>query len=77
MQKLLTVKWSDNTSVTYYIDKDEFSMAHQEVRSGDILLKTMIGMYMFRPDGSVSLYNGVTRKAVELDWNVSVLYMGN
>lgn len=76
MQKLLTVKWSDNTSVTYYIDKDEFSVAHQEVRSGDILLKTMRGMYMFRPDGSVSMYNGVTRKAVELEWCVSELGWG-
>ena len=73
MQKLLTVKWSKDTSVTYYIDKDEFSVAHQEVRSGDILLKTIRGLYMFRPDGSVSVYDGVTRKAVDLEWFVSEL----
>lgn len=77
MQKLLTVNWANDTLVTYYIDKDRYSVAHQEVRSGDILLHTIHGIYMFRTDGSVSLYDGVTRKTVELEWNVSLLNCDN
>lgn len=71
MEKLLIVNWSENESTTYHIDKDEYSVAHQEVRSGDILLTTDAGMYLFRPDGSSSFYNGVVRKELQLDWNVS------
>lgn len=44
-QKMLHVAWSENESATYYVDRNEHSIAHD---SGNfITLKTFEGMYTF------------------------------
>ena len=70
MARLLEVRWSSTESCTYYIDKDEFSKAHNH--SDHISLNCFEGTFRFwKKDRSVTLNDGVRTKLVSvLSWTI-------
>ena len=72
-QELLHIEWSDGESVTYYIDKDQYSVARR-IGPNVINLSAHEGTYVFEEAAqSVSLFTGTERKPITVkQW--SVLY---
>ena len=67
---LLVVKWSDNESASYYIDKNRYSKAH-ELKT-KFILNSFSGTYSFdKATKKVTLDTGVEIRDIKvLDWHI-------
>lgn len=69
-QKMLLVEWSENEQANYYVDKDEYSQAHDKATT--VTLKSFSGEYIFdKKTKSVTLDTGTeTRMVTVLRWKL-------
>ena len=69
MSKLLKVKWNEHERCTYYVDKNEYSKAHE--LKNCFVLNTYGGKYVFNKDSKlVTLDTGLRCFRVDIDWEV-------
>lgn len=68
--KLLYIKWNEKESVTYYIDKDEYSAVHETNTA--YLLNSFSGTYRFdKRTKNVKLYDGVRTRNIDVkNWSI-------
>lgn len=67
-QKMLHVKWTESEEATFYVDKDEYSRAHEH---GDtITLNSFSGIYKFhKHTKAVTLDTGIeVRRITVVGW---------
>ena len=69
-QKLLRVQWNEKESANYYVDKDEYSKAHEF--HDHFSLDSFCGVYRFhKANGQVTLFDGVRVREVKvIDWQI-------
>lgn len=63
--KLLDIKWNEKEGVTYYIDKDKYSVVHETNTA--YLLNAFEGTYRFdKRTKNVTLYDGVRTRNIDV-----------